>query len=542
MSRAFLILFILLILPLISLFHPGLPITHDGQDHVARIANFYLNLEQGNFVPRWAGNLNWGYGHPILEFLYPFSSYFASLVHFLGFSLVDSVKVVFGLGFFLSGLFMYLWLSSFLKRDASLFGTVLYVYAPYRFVDLYVRGAIGENSAFIWLPLLLLFTYKLSKNQNLINVFLASFTFALLILSHNALSLVFLPFVVFYGIYLGMQLKNKKRFFSFFLILIILGLTLSAFFWIPSLMEGKYTLRSVVRTVDFSDRFASLSALVWGPWSFGVNGKLTVQLGIVNWLALLFSPYLLFKLYKEKNRAFLLIAGLIIYSLAAIFLMTNFSTFFWKHIPFLWDFQFPWRLLSITVFSTAVLGALLINEFSNNLRKIIITFGILIIVLISSGYWNANGYLNKNEAFFTGIYNSTTDTGESAPIWSVRFMEQRWNNPLEVIDGNAVIKNISRSQTLHKYKIQVNKRTLFRENTLYFPGWEISANGKVLPLEFQNMNYRGIMTFYLDKGDYSVSVNYKETKIRNLSNMVSLIGLVIIVLFPFVLKWQKNYR
>ena len=51
-------------------FSPGIPITHDGVDHTARIANFYQSLTDGNIVPRWGGNLNWGYGHPILIFLY----------------------------------------------------------------------------------------------------------------------------------------------------------------------------------------------------------------------------------------------------------------------------------------------------------------------------------------------------------------------------------------------------------------------------------------------------------------------------------------
>lgn len=96
------ILLILAVIPVLSLFHPGLPIGHDTQDHVARIANFYKNLEEEAIVPRWAGNLNWGYGHPILEFLYPMPSYTASFFHFLGFSFVDSTKIVLGLSIFLS--------------------------------------------------------------------------------------------------------------------------------------------------------------------------------------------------------------------------------------------------------------------------------------------------------------------------------------------------------------------------------------------------------------------------------------------------------
>mgnify|MGYP001590198170 FL=1 len=84
-NHLLLILVGICVVPLLDLLHLGLPIAHDGQDHVARIANFYQNLTEGNIIPRWAGNLNWGYGHPILEFLYPFPSYFASFFHFLGY-------------------------------------------------------------------------------------------------------------------------------------------------------------------------------------------------------------------------------------------------------------------------------------------------------------------------------------------------------------------------------------------------------------------------------------------------------------------------
>jgi hypothetical protein len=46
------IVLLLSFLPLVDLVHPGLPVTHDGQDHVARIANFYQSLSEGNVFPR----------------------------------------------------------------------------------------------------------------------------------------------------------------------------------------------------------------------------------------------------------------------------------------------------------------------------------------------------------------------------------------------------------------------------------------------------------------------------------------------------------
>lgn len=152
------LLFVLFIslLPLISLLTPGLPVAHDTLEHVTRIASFYKSLTEGTIVPRWAGNLNWGYGHPILMFLYPIPSYAASFFHVLGLNYTDSLKALFATSYILSGIFFYIWIRNFLNEKAAIAGSVLYLFAPYRFVDLYVRGAIGEHVAFVFIPLVLL--------------------------------------------------------------------------------------------------------------------------------------------------------------------------------------------------------------------------------------------------------------------------------------------------------------------------------------------------------------------------------------------------
>jgi len=531
------VLIILSIIPVLSLFHPGLPITHDGQDHVARIANFYQNISEGNIIPRWAGNLNWGYGHPILEFLYPLPSYIASIFHLFGFSLIDSVKIVFGLGTILSLLFMYLWLSSFLGEIPAVLGAILYTYAPYRFVDLYVRGDIGENLAFAFVPLTLYFLYKLYKDQKYKYSIFGAISLALLILSHNAISLMLMPFILAYCFYLIWLSKFNKYLVLNTLFLILIGFSFSAFFWIPALLEGKYTLRNVVTKGGYVGRFVDLKSIIYGPWNYGITGQFTVQLGISSWLGLLFSPFALFHYYRRKNKNYILILVLIIFSLFALFLMLKESNFIWSRFILLQNFQFPWRFLAVTVFTTSVLTAYLISAAPNKFKKIIFVLFLLIILFQGKDYTKANGYLYKKDNFLNGIYNSTTDTGESSPVWSVRFMGKGPKAYLDVIDGDAKIKNLQRSSTYHKYTIDVFKPTLFEENTLYFPGWEIKANGIPQNIEFQNKDYKGLMTFHLDKGNYVVESIYKETKIRALSDAISIVvGLNMIgfLLFKFV--------
>ena len=523
------VLLILSVIPVLYLFLPGLPVTHDGQDHVARIANFYQSLTEGNLIPRWAENLNWGYGHPILEFLYPLPSYIASFFHFIGFSLVDSTKIVFILGMFLSVPFMYLWLSQFSSRYAALFGAVLYTYAPYRFVETYVRGDIGENLAFAFVPLVLYFMHKLYKNPSYTFVFLGSISLAFLIVSHNAVSLMVSPFIFLYGLILIYISKKKRELVIKLGLQILLGFTLSMFFWLPALLEGKYTLRNIVTKGGYVGRFVDLKSILYGPWSYGITGQFTVKFGPFQWLAILLSPLAIFSLKKNKEK-YLLSILLLVYTLVSVFLMFPISDFIWSRLILLQNFQFPWRFLALIVFTSSVFAPLFLDAFSKKINvKLAVLVSILIVVLISSFYWKPKAYQQKPETFYTGIYESTTDTGESAPIWSVRFMEKRPKAHMEVVDGKATIKEIERKSNYHKYEVNVLQKTLFKENTLYFPGWQVKANGVVQNIEFQNMTYRGVMLFNLPKGNYVVEVKYSETKLRLISDLISVFSLLLLI-------------
>lgn len=540
-SKIFILAFIILsVIPIIALFHSGLPLTHDGQDHVARIANFYQNLTEGNLIPRWAPNLNWGYGHPILEFLYPLPSYIASFFHFFGFSLVDSTKIVFGMGIVLSMIFMYLWLSLFTSRYSALFGALLYGYAPYRFVDLYVRGDIGENLAFAFIPLVLFFIYKIYKKSDYKFTIFGGVSLAFLILSHNAISLMFVLFIVIYvSLLIYLSGFNKQLMLnSFFLILI--GFGLSVFFWLPALLEGRYTLRDILTVGAYARHFVSIPRLIYGPWSYGGSGQFSVQFGFFQWIALLASPLVLYKSVKNKYNFYFTLA-LIVFSLMSVFIMLPVSNFVWSRIMLLQNFQFPWRFLAIIVFTTAVLGALVFDKLQNkfNLKYLFILCAIIIVV-IGSFYFRPKAYLYKPVSFYTGVYNSTTDTGESSPIWSVRFMEHSPKAHMEIIDGSATIKEVHRTSTNHEYQLIVNKKTLFEENTLYFPGWGIKANGNPLSVQFQNRDYRGQMLFFLDKGNYNVKVEFKETKLRAISDAVSAVLLFNILGF-LGFRFVKRY-
>ena len=442
------IIFTLFVLVSISdLFHPGLPITHDGQDHVARIANFYQNLSEGNIVPRWAGNLNWGYGHPILEFLYPLPSYLASFFHFFGFTLVDGVKLVFGISFILSGIAMWVFIKELLNDDyAAFFASLLYVIAPYRFVDLYVRGAIGEHVAFIFPPLIFYFLLRLSRRCSPRYVVGGAFSFAGLILSHNAITVMFLPLMFAYGFYLIFQCSDKKFFILNALCLVLFGFGLSAFFLIPAFIEGKYTLRDIVTGGgEYLRSFVTWKDFLISTWSYGGSIALSKQIGYIQWVSVFGGIFSTTILFRNKNKLWLLTLGSLIIFWITLFLMTASSNPIWQTATILQKFQFPWRFLSVTVFLAALMGGISLSTISNKYKKIGLLMLVVGLLISNKSYWHTNGFLNKPESFYAGIYNGTTDTGESAPIWSVRFMEKRPKSKVEIIEGKGRVRGIKRT-------------------------------------------------------------------------------------------------
>lgn len=535
------ILYILLILlsciPLLDLLRQGLPVTHDGQDHVARIANFYQSLSEGNLIPRWGGNLNWGYGHPVLMFLYPLPSYITSVFHLIGFSFVDGVKITFAIAFVASTLGMFLWAKNEWGIIPATGAAVLYGFAPYRFVDLYVRGALGEHVAFVFPPLILAGISGVSRGKN-IHIWgpVTSVAVTGLLLSHNAVSLMMIPVIFLYALYVYYSDKNSMKFIVRVSVFSLIGILISSFFLIPAFLEGKYTLRDIVTGSETLTRFVPAENFFISEWNYGGTASFSKEIGVVQWLVVGLAVLFVFKTGKKYKTFLLLFLGLFAGSL---FLMTDTSAAIWKTFSILQKFQFPWRFLTVSVFATSAMAAIVIYLLPKGIQRFILGLLIVSSVVSTSHMWKAGSYKQYPESFFTDIYNSTTDTGESSPIWSVRFMEKRPAAHIEVVEGVIEVQTNDRKSTYHAYTIRANEQSRVVENTLYFPGWNVYVDGKPVPVEFQDPKYRGLMTFRLDPGVHTVIVQFTETKLRTAANILTLAGIIAFVAVYYLARAKK---
>src|SRR3989344_5827634 len=191
MKRRYLVLLTIVLLSLLAgreLMRPGFFETHDGGSHVMRLAHFDLALKAGQFPVRWTPTWMSGYGSPVFNFNWTFAYYLGSLIHTTGMSYETTVKLLFLLSLPLSALAMFYLLYEITKDEwASMAGSTSYVWSPYRFTDIFIRGALGEALAFVFLPLVLLIVVKTHRTQS---PWWAAFIWCLLILTHNVIALM----------------------------------------------------------------------------------------------------------------------------------------------------------------------------------------------------------------------------------------------------------------------------------------------------------------------------------------------------------------
>lgn len=518
MSKSWLtpILLVILLLPTtFSLWQPLLPSTHDGVTHVVRFAKFYQALSEGILVPRWADGIAFGLGSPVLM-LNGYLPYLLTAVpRMLGFSLASSINILFGASLILSGLTFYWWASAVFGRWAGFVGAFLYVWAPYRLLDVYVRGAFPESVAFIFPPLMMLSAFKLSQKLDRRYFLLGVFSIAALILSHNVMAMIF---VGVYILYLFM-LRPKREYVKSLVLSLLLGFLISAFFWIPAFFEKGYTnLDRLNNDASYLTNFVPIQKIIYSKWGWGAldsDSPMSVQIGIAQQLVLFLT--LIYVIIKRKNLRYpLLFGGL---TLICLFLMTESSLFLWEHVSLLSFVLYPWRLLALITFSIAILASWFIS-LDHRMKYLI--FLLLVIGLYSNrNYSQLVGKVEKNDDFYQN-YTDTTD------IWG-EFLPK---------DVNISLINTCRE------KVPPCQFPLFlpRDSDVqvigrfYYPGWQVKANGQVQPIR---VNADGLIEVDLPQGDQKIDVSFVNTPLRNMAEMLTLLGLggVLLLLWkPLSLK------
>ncbi len=367
---------------------------NDARHHVYFLFEYDRVFQDGIWWPRWSPDFAFGYGYPFFNIYGPFSHALAQfMLRGLNFSYTNSIEIVFGLSILGSASSMYLFVRSWIGRQAAMISALVYVYAPYHLVDMYVRANLAESMAFVWLPFCLWTARQTFVKPNLRWVIGLGISLAGLVMTSQLVTLIFAPLFGPYLILLWFlytqpngtmnlnipkwvrnwsQVWTMVRSATAPALGILSGLGLSAIFWLPMVME-----RNDVRVDQWFDgRYAYQSNFVYfmqlfsPTWGFGVsrpgpNDDFSFQIGIIPLVLATIGLLLLWQNRRVIGERLCWEASLFaIVAAGTTFVMLQQSAFLWE-LPVLGGLlgaaQFPWRWLTATTLCVSVLSGLVMH-------------------------------------------------------------------------------------------------------------------------------------------------------------------------------------
>ncbi len=496
------VLLMLLIPAVFPLFQKGFFISDDGEWMVIRFTAFFQTMKEGVLPVRFLGRLNHDYGYPVSNFLYPGYLYLGVFLKLFGMSFVQVIKVLFIFSTLLSGVFMYLWLRSRFKEIPSVIGSLVYVYFPYHMFDLYMRGSLGELLGLCILPLIL---YVVEKKK----LHLAGVLFACLIVSHNSLALIFTP-VLFFSTYL--QSGIKKTYY------LLIGLLLSAFFWIPALAETRYTIFSSVTVSSWQNYFVTIQnfSLV------GLSGILIIGCSF-------------FLIWKKRSRK---IWFPLVTFFASLFLSFPLSEPLWQIGLFPKIVQFPWRFLLLAVWSGSVIIAATLEPLPRRKQQVLgILFGVL-IMLSAAPYILSYQQVVRDEGYYTTNEDTTTVHNEYMPIWVKQIPTTRPLEKAKIISGQGGIFIQSQKNNSIRLIATMETEGMLQIETIYYPGWKAFRNEQAVPIHYQNE--QGLIQIPLQRGENKIVTVFSETPLRIFANGITVVSMLVLILYYVFRKAQKT--
>ncbi len=528
-----------------ALFHSGFYTSHDGEHQVIRLYHFNQALKDGQFPPRWAGTADNGYGYPLFIFSYQFPWFVGVPFLKLGLSLTEAIKGVFIIGYLLSGIFMYLWLKEMLGIFPGLLGSVLYLWAPYRFSNIFVRASLGEATAFMFIPLVFWGIWKVGEKREMRRgIVLVSLGLAGIILSHLMVLIIFALPLFFWVLLQGKEAKKNKLFFGGVIVGSFLAITLSSYYLIPAIFEKQSTVATQILQSHFLDHFATLKQLIYSKWGYGfdfpgtVNDEMSFQVGIAQWLAMVLLAILSLITWLSKKKidwlGFFTI-GCFVFS---VIMMIQVSKPAWEQITKYSYFDFPWRFLSLAVFSGS-LGAALVAHRLKERAWIAVIFFIILAFYTNKNHLRVNQYVyNRDEVYINNLqttnqfdeYRAKTFNNDYAKIRRERVEFSKKDIDLK--------KELSSSNHLF-LEGEAKQKSLIKLNIAYYPGWRVWLNQKE---QTKVMSSEGVMAIPIPQDKFTLEAKFTETLVRKTSNLVSLIGLMILLAFIYKDIKLKNKR
>jgi len=576
------------------LLRPTLTRSFDGTLHLHRLIELDALLRQGLLYPRWAADLVYGFGYPLFNFYAPLSYYIAAGLHLAGLSFVGATIGYFVLTTLGAGLTMYLWVRDIFGPRPAILAAAAYVYAPYHLYDNLFRASFAGVLATALFPLILWAFRRLMITRSIKYLALSSLSYAALLLAHNVSSLIFSPVLLLYvGILfittqpsvlkhaqpstleralaaqiVGISVLVRRSFRAILApgAALLLGLGLSAFFWIPALAEQQWVQLyrlTIPPDFDFRNHFPSLAELLAPPATAQagrMNPDIENNLGLAQVALALIGSLGLWRLRHSEGRVHILWAIVILVGL--VFMMLSISTPIWERVPLLATIQFPHRLLGPAMIMTALLSgaSLVVLDQVLKLRAATAALWIGLALVILAGMPRLYPHDLPASSSNPGLADmmaserrtgaiGTTASGEYLPIWvtwvppsspmEAMYRQGRLVERLEMSSLPAGARVVQADYQATSARLTLDTPQAFRATflTFYFPGWQAYVDDQPVPT--LPKPGQGFITFDVPNGRHEIQVQFESTPVREAATWISAASLVVLLA---LVTWRAARR
>lgn len=519
---------------------------------VMRVYQMDKCFADGQIPCRWSPDMVYGYGQPMFNFYSALPYYLGALIRLATpLSIMATVKTLFLISIVVSAIGMYQLAKEFWGKLGGILSGVLYIYAPYHALDIFVRGALAESFALSILPFLWLSFYRLVKSPGYKYLATTSLALFFLLITHNISSLIYAPFTILWVLYWLIRSRNRKS-IKYIFLSGMLGIGLSSFFLLPAIFEQSL-IQTQYLTSEYSDyhaHFVSLKQLFlqrswgFGPSIFGPYDDLSFQIGWPHWWLLIpifFAA--VFWIYRKKSDL-----GNMVFGLIALFLLTAFLThprslFIWEAIPLMKFVQFPWRFLSLVIFFLSfACGALAKPKwfFGKGLIILIIIITIALNLKFFKPFNFSRGAKDMDKLTGIGyelqekaaILDYLPKTAKTAPPASAPTTPK-------LVSGEGAISNFTKQSNRFSFDADIFQDAEAVIPVMYFPGWIVIVDNE--RVESGTYGAHGVISVKIPKGRHIVRGRFVNTPIRSIANSITVFSLVLLF-FGMVLRENRKLK
>lgn len=551
MKRLILVMTILLLPAVAPLFQRGYFTMHDDLQAIRQLEMDKCFADRQ--IPcRWVLDMGYGYGYPLFNYYPPLPYYLGEVVHKLGFQFTDTVKVLGVIGFAASLVAMYLLANQFWGPKGGMLAALFYVYAPYHSTDYYVRGAMNEFWALVWFPLIFWTTYRLIKDGARWIPWV-SVSVAALLLTHNPTILILVgPYLLWTFFWLFLFRFSSIRSISYLGFSALWAVGLASFFTLPVLVEAKYvslwTLTSGYFNylAHFLDWKQMLLKINWGYGSSvnGPNDTMSFAVGYLHWIiplaVMILTPFIS---GLKKHLPVLIFAFCVL--IFSLFMMHWKATPIWQAIKPLEFLQFPWRFLTLSVFTGSFLCGAVVLVFAKKWLPLVLASSLALLLLLNANYFHPREWLpNVSDGNkFVGHdwqWEITGSIFDYLPIWAPRPPADPQPQALKFLTGRGVYTVNNYKTNFQQYSVEASSSATLEVQTYYFPGWRVWLDKLEVLIDPTRDPSLGRMQVDVTPGNHDLQVKFLDTPIRFAANAISLIAWSALILY--FIPWPKKSR